>query len=267
MPCSWQARRLPRRATSDNGVIRLGVDLTKGGCIAYLSLSGTTNNIINTHDLGREIQQSYYSGPQPYNPSNNMYPTITNWPWNPIQAGDVYGNHAVLLASTNDGQTIYVKCLPLQWALDNVPGQCTFEDWISLSNNVVIVSNRLVDLRTDTALQFGAMNQELPAVYTVGTLYRLFSYAGTAPFTGDAVTNLPPTPPPWGYWHATESWAALVDTNNWGLGIYHPGVIQFVGGFSGAGAAAIQTTIIPAISRRYTRMCSIPTSFIPTPTT
>src|ERR1035437_7833481 len=62
----------------DNGVVKVGVDLSKGGSITYLSLSGTSDNIINNADLGRQIQQSYYSGPQPYNPSNNMNPNWTN---------------------------------------------------------------------------------------------------------------------------------------------------------------------------------------------
>ncbi|MCU0783733.1 MAG: hypothetical protein MUF81_06735 [Verrucomicrobia bacterium] len=217
----------------DNGVVKVGVDLAKGGSITYLSPSGTTNNIINNHDLGRQIQQSYYSGPQPYNPSNNVHPAWTNWPWNPIQTGDVYNHPSQILAHTNDSHTLYVKCRPMQWALNNVPGECTFESWLSLTGNVVIVSNRLLNARTDATQQFSARDQELPAVYTIGKLYRLFSYAGAAPFTGGAVTNFPKTPPPWLSWRATESWAALLDTNHWGLGVYHPGALQFIGGFAG----------------------------------
>ena len=219
----------------DNGVIKIGVDLSKGGSITYLSLSGTTNNVVNSYDLGREIQQSYYSGPKPYQPSNTILNAgWANWPWNPIQSGDSFGKTSVTLTNYNDGHTLYLKCQPKQWALSNVVGQCTFESWISLTGNVAIVSNRLVNLRTDSATnQSTAFNQELPAVYTVGTLFRLFSYAGFAPFTSDALTNLPPTPPPWASWNATESWAALVNTTNWGLGIYNPGAIKFIGGFSG----------------------------------
>jgi hypothetical protein len=104
------------------------------------------------------------------------------------------------------------------------------ESWITLSNNVAAVSNRLVNLRTDTAQQFHVADQELPAVYTVGTLWKLVSYGGNATFTGDALTNLPVSNP-WQYWNATESWAALVNSNNWGLGVYHPGAAWFVGGF------------------------------------
>jgi hypothetical protein len=217
----------------DNGQLKVGVDLNMGGSITYLSKSGTNYNLVNSYDLGRQIQQSYYSGPQPYNPSNNANPNWPNWPWNPIQTGDSYGHPSLVLAHTNTGQSLYVKCRPMQWALNSVPGECTFEFWIQLESNVVIVSNRLVNLRTDTAQQFPAMGQELPAVYTIGKLYRLFSYGGNAPFTGDALTNLVNAGPPWVYWRATESWAALVDANNWGLGVYHPGAVQFVGGFSG----------------------------------
>lgn len=216
----------------DNGTVRIGVDLGKGGSITYLSKSGTSDNLINNYDLGRQIQQSYYSGPQPYNPSNNMHPNWPNWPWNPIQTGDVYGNPSQILAHTNTGQMLYVKCVPMQWALKNVPGDCTFESWISLAGNVVTVSNRLINLRADTN-QYPARHQELPAVYTIGRLYRLVSYAGLAPFTGDAITNFPTTPPPWVYWRATENWAALLDANNWGLGVYHPGTVLFAGGFAG----------------------------------
>ena len=217
----------------DNGVIKIGVDLGKGGSITYLSPSGTTSNIINNYDLGRQIQQSYYSGPQPYNPSNNMHPGWPNWPWNPIQTGDVYYNPSLVLTHSNDDQTFYVKCRPMQWALNNVPGECTFESWITLNGKVATVSNRLVNFRTDTVQQFAARDQELPAVYTIGKLFRLVSYAGQAPFTGGAVTTFPTTPPPWRYWRATESWAAFLNTTNWGLGVYHPGAVRFIGGFSG----------------------------------
>ena len=62
----------------DNGVVKVGVDLAKGGSITYLSVSGTANNVINSYDLGRQVQQSYYSGPSLYNPSNNINPS-----WNP----------------------------------------------------------------------------------------------------------------------------------------------------------------------------------------
>ncbi|MCL4483738.1 MAG: hypothetical protein M1445_14200 [Bacteroidetes bacterium] len=46
----------------DNGNLTLKLDLTRGGAISYLSLSGSTRSIVNIADEGRYIQQSYYAG-------------------------------------------------------------------------------------------------------------------------------------------------------------------------------------------------------------
>jgi hypothetical protein len=202
----------------DNGLVKVGVNLDEGGSITYLSKSGTNDSLVNDHDLGRQIQQSYYSGPQPYDPFHNQSPIWQGFPWNPIQSGDAFGHPSLILAQTNTGQSLYVKCRPMQWALDQVPGECSMESWLALDGNVVIVHNRLINLRTDTTQQFPAFGQELPAVYTIGRLYRIFTYAGNSPFVGDAVTNFvtPLTPELTWRGHATESWAALVDSANWG---------------------------------------------------
>ncbi len=142
----------------------------------------------------------------------------------------MYGNRSAVLAYTNNGRQIYVKCRPMQWALNHVPGECTFESWIRLQDKVAIVSNRLINLRTDTTEQFTGRHQELPAVYAIGKLHRLFTYTGLSPFTGDALTEIVNSGPPWAYWHATESWAALVDNSDWGMAVLNPGAHLFVGG-------------------------------------
>ena len=46
----------------DNGSLLVKLDLTRGGAIKYISESGKTRNIVNVHDEGRYIQQSYYAG-------------------------------------------------------------------------------------------------------------------------------------------------------------------------------------------------------------
>ena len=52
----------------DNGDIRIGVNLGLGGAITYLSEEGSTVNMINSYDLGRQVQQSYFSGPDQFLP-------------------------------------------------------------------------------------------------------------------------------------------------------------------------------------------------------
>ena len=210
----------------DNGTIRIGVDLDRGGSITYFSEKNGPNTI-NSHDLGRQIQQSYYAGPQPF---GKAHPGWKGWPWNPIGTGDVYGHPSKIVEHTNDGKSIHVTMIPMQWALDNVPGECTFETWISLEGRVAHVRCRLNNHRADTT-QYPANDQELPAVYTVGTIYRLFTYDGGTPFTGGPLRQIHNAGPPWAGWTATEGWSALVNDENRGVGIIHPGVYRYTGGF------------------------------------
>ncbi len=218
----------------DNGVIRVGVDLERGGAISYLGEHGSGSSVVNIYDLGRYIQQSYYSGPDPFIPPGaTQHPAYAGWGWNPVQAGDVYGYPSAVIDSYNDGSTIYAMSVPKQWALRNVDSECTMEVWVTLDENRVHVRNRLVNARNDTT-RYGGRHQELPAIYTVGTLHRLFTYTGSAPFTGDGLTQIHNSGPPWAYWNSTENWSALVDNNDWGLGVFLPGATLTVGGFAGS---------------------------------
>jgi len=119
----------------------------------------------------------------------------------------------------------------MQWPLDNVPGECTFECWIKLDANTVSVRSRMVNNRSDKT-QYPGRAQELPAIYTNGPWWRLMTYKGDKPYTGDALTQAPAVFM-WTSWQATENWAALVNDADWGLGIWEPGVYQFIGGFAG----------------------------------
>ena len=214
----------------DNGIIKVGVELKKGGSITYLAEFNNQNvNLINSADLGRMIQQSYYSGPWPYGNPNPGWP---NWGWNPIGAGDCYDNASEVVTHTNDGTTLYVKSIPMQWALDNVPCECTFEKWITLDGNAVRVHYKLNNNRSDTT-NYRASHQELPAVYTIDRFYRLFSYTGSSPYTNGPLTEIYNNGPPWTYFNGTEKWTALIDDNDWGLGVYNHGAQQFVAGFHG----------------------------------
>jgi hypothetical protein len=74
-------------------------------------------------------------------------------------------------------------------------------------------------------------DQELPAVYTIGKLYRLFTYRGDRPFENQPLKQIHNAGPPWATWNASENWAALVDDQGWGVGVIEPGVYSFLGGF------------------------------------
>lgn len=225
----------PRMSYIENDAIRLGVDLSLGGAITWISKRGG-ENIVNSMDLGRQIQMSYYSGPVPF-ASGGQEPS-KHWAhlgWNPIQAGDDFGNGSRTLDHRNDGHSLYTKCIPMQWPLKDVPGECTFECWLEMEGSVVKMRSRLNNARPDKT-QYPARLQELPAVYLNAPFHRLVSYVGTKPFTGDAVSDITrpaDKPSEWAHWIATERWAALINDEGWGLGLWNPSCLHFIGGFDG----------------------------------
>jgi hypothetical protein len=226
----------------DNGTIRLGVDLDLGGSITYLARSNGGENIVNSFDRGREIQLSFYSGPTPFVVGDKRpKPEWAGLGWNPIQSGDCFGNRSKVVDFRNDRTTIYVKCIPMQWPLRDVPGECTFESWVTLEGPTVQVRSRINNARADHT-QFEARDQELPAIYTNGPLYRAMAYVGDQPFTRAPLSRLQRTADevrrapsfPWTRRSdVTESWAALVDDKDWGLGVWQPGTCSFLAGFAG----------------------------------
>lgn len=231
--CASAAFCAERMEFIDNGTLKVGINLDLGGSITYLSKSGSNENLVNSWDWGRQIQQSYYSGPIPF---GDPAPQWKGLGWNPIQSGDHFKNRSKILEQRNDGKELYVKNIPMIWPVNNVPAECTFETWITLDANTARVRCRLVNARSDTT-QYHARGQELPAVYTNGKYWKLMTYTGDAPFTGGEITRIPklvnPKGFPWSKWDATECWAALVNDSDWGLGIFTPNTYHYVGGFAG----------------------------------
>ncbi|WP_206026408.1 hypothetical protein [Roseimicrobium sp. ORNL1] len=217
-----------------NVEVKVGIDLSRGGAIVYLARTGE-DNLINNFDLGRQVQLSFFSGPVPFAVGDNT--PSKHWEhigWNPIQAGDDFKHASKVLEHRNDGQSIYVKTLPLQWPLNNVPGDCTFESWLQLEGPVAKVRARLNNARSDTT-QYPARLQELPAVYANAPYHRVASYTGEQPFSNAPVSVIPKPEGkhPWSFWQGTEGWAALLDDRDHGLGLLTPGRTFFTGGFAG----------------------------------
>ncbi len=224
----------------DNGTLMLKLDLTRGGAISYLSLSGSTRSIVNIADEGRYIQQSYYAGRSVDRKSEGQSPNWSPWAWNPIQVGDAYRNRAQILSFQKNGNTLYVKCIPMLWDMNNKPAEAEIEQWTTLAGNVLTVRNRLTCHRTDNIYEEGILDdQELPAVYPVSALKNLYSYFGNLPFTNAALTNPVTVNLSSGFWGryindmVTENWMAYVDDNQWGLGVYNPICTNFLAGMSG----------------------------------
>jgi hypothetical protein len=224
----------PQMSFLDNGRVKVGVDLSLGGAITWLSRDGG-ENLVNSYDYGRQIQMSYYSGPVPFE-SGGQKPA-DHWRhlgWNPVQAGDEFKHGSKTLEHRNDGRTLYVKCIPLQWPLNNIPAECVFESWLELDGIALKARSRLTNARADKT-RYPARHQEMPALYANAPFHRVVSYTGAKPFSGDAVQVIPKpqTKHPWAFWDATEQWSALLDKDDRGVGLIAPGVVRFTGGFAG----------------------------------
>ncbi len=224
----------------NNDTLHLKLDLTRGGAIKYISESGSTRNLVNIHDEGRYIQQSYYAGQALNRQADGQNPNWSPWSWNPIQVGDSYNNRAEILEQRIDGNTLYTRCIPMLWDMNNEPAEAEMEQWTTLTGNVIKVHNKLTCLRTDNIWTEGTnKSQELPAVYPISALKNLYSYFGSLPFSGGPLDN-----PEveylqngfWGRYHhnmVTENWMAFVDDNHWGMGVYTPICDNFLAGMSG----------------------------------
>lgn len=221
----------------ENEYIKLGANIALGGAITYLA-EHDNKNLINSWDWGRQVQLSFYSGPVPFHPEGTeMGVNWTHTGWNPIQTGDCFFNCAKVLEHSVDGNTMYVKCIPMQWALNNVPGECDFELWYRLDGKTVNVTARLNNRRADKT-QYHGCGQELPAVYTNGEFYRIVSYIGEHPKTGGKLTEIVSKNTGDRHWPSefmlySENWVALLDDNDYGLGVYNPHTCGAVGGFAG----------------------------------
>lgn len=227
-----------------NGRLRLGVDLSLGGAVTVLEDKAKgDSNMINSHDWGRQIQMSYYSGPNPYIGPNNEQPheAWAKLGWNPIQSGSVGAIKSKTIAFEQlDAKTLRIRCIPMQWPHVNVPGDCLFEVTYTLvAENAIEMKARIINHRSDKA-QYTGRHQEMPALYTNGPWYRLLSYTGNEPFSRGPLTTLVDRDDgkgwPWLTAYASERWMALVNEKGDGVGLFQPEVTRFLGGFAGGDA-------------------------------
>ena len=222
----------------DNGILTLKLDLTRGGAICWLSLSGSERNVVNIADEGRYIQQSYYAGKSLDRKADGQAPNWSPWCWNPIQVGDAFRNRAKILDFRKNGNTLYVKCVPMQWDMNNRPAEAEMEQWTTLEGSVLKVRNRLTCHRTDPIYGDSILcDQELPAVYPVSALKNLYAYVGNKPFTDAPLIHPEVVNLSSGFWgrysNVSEHWMAFVDDNRWGMGVYNPRCDRFLAGMSG----------------------------------
>ena len=224
------SREMPKEdvAYITDGKYKLGVKLTWGGGVSYLEdLSDGDNsitNLLNDHDTGRLIQQSYYgTSSAPYVPAKYG---DTMWAYNPVQGGDQYGNRSKLVdfKISEDGKSIWVKCQPLDWAQKNSRTPTYMENTYTIADGYIKVDNRFIDFSGYTHKN---AHQELPAFYTISYLSDFVFYNGNDAWKGELTVKK--DLPFWAgnsnaYFNMTskETWGAWVAPTGYGIGVYTP---------------------------------------------
>ena len=196
----------------DNGTIRLGVKTSSGGCIAYLSPSGSDRNLLNHFDRGRLVQQSYYG-----DPDGSVW-VKQPWRWNPVQGGDYKGTASTLLELKAEPTQLFARTRPRNWAGCNDLPEVIMEHRITLDANVAHVRFKMTYSGT---MRHGEADQEIPAIFVEPDLETLVLYEGDKPWSGGPVTRSRPGWPNESR-SMTEHWAAYVDKNDFGVGAFIP---------------------------------------------
>lgn len=195
----------------DNGRIKLGVKKTSGAGIAWLSRSGA-ENLLDHYDHGRLIQQSYYGA------EDGSYWQDKPWRWNPVQGGDYKGHASEVLELTHDKNTLHARIKPRNWARGQLLTECEMEQHIRLEGEVAIVKFRF---HYTGDKSHPVRHQEVPAVFLNPALGTLVHYDGDQPWTGAALQRSEPGWPNESR-KIPEGWAAYVNADNKGAGVYAP---------------------------------------------
>lgn len=226
----------------ENDRFRVGIRLAWGGGIRYIEdktcgIDGLAN-LINCHDTGRLVQQSYYG-----TAGNSEYQAGryngSAWAYNPVQGGDRYGNPSRLIDLRVDGDSVYIKSQPQDWSLNDKLTKSYMENTYTVSEDVIRVDNRFIDFSGWT---HPVRDQELPAFYTVSYLDRFTWYNGAEPWTGAPLFSRDAL----AFWGDpanaascrfflregnTETWCAWTSSETgFGVGLFVPGVDSYTAG-------------------------------------
>ena len=207
----------------ENDFMKIGVDRAMGASITWLSWKAHGENVVNTHDPGRLIQQSYYAGKVLDRRAEGQSASWSPWSWNPIQGGGVHSWARVTRFEKRDGRALVSETIPKLWDMPDEEAEATmfqsteFEPDMA---NVVRVLNRLVCTRKEND-KWGpavARHQELPALYFTSRLRNIESYLGK----GQWRSEKQPPGPPWGKATPPLHVMACYDDQGQGIAVFSP---------------------------------------------
>ena len=224
-----------------NSKFRVGIKLAWGGGICYIEdrKDGIDDlfNLVNQHDTGRLIQQSYYGTKGESGDGYVMGDYNGNpWRYNPVQGGDIWNNHSRIVDVIIEKYSIYIKAQPQDWGHNGDITPSYMENIYTIYPDVIDVWNRFVDYSN---YNHPKTSQELPAFYTVGYLDTFYYAVDGNPWT------TPRCEPDLDFWgrnngdgrfatsfsHTDQTWSAFTNADgSFGLGLFTPNSATILAG-------------------------------------
>ena len=190
-------------------------------------------NLINCHDTGRLVQQSYYGSSDSAGYEAGEY-MGNRWAYNPVQGGNQFNGKSKIVDVRLTDTALTVKARPMDWALDDAHITPSYmEATYTLDGGVLKTVCRFVDF---SGYDRCVKTQELPAFYCAEPLND-FIYP-------DETGNLVSVPdlifwPDAGYpnFKTSENWAAFTagGTDGFGIGLFTPHHGTFLAGVADRG--------------------------------
>ena len=211
----------------DNGTVKIGIDRAKGAAITHLSWTGYPQNMVNSADPGRLIQQSYYAGLLLDRRAEGQSESWSPWSWNPIQGGGVGSWARVTAFKRLDAATLYGETIPNLWDMPAEPAAALMRQWTGFEPgmpDVVLVKNEFVAQRADGD-RWGPTQpspQEVPACYFTRNFSTIKTYLGS----GRWRTETQPPGPPWGTTQPPLNIMAMFEPGGQGVAVFSPAATQ-----------------------------------------
>jgi len=207
----------------DNSAVKVGIDRSMGASITWLSWKAHPENIINIHDPGRLLQQSYYAGKMLDRVADGQSKHWSPWSWNPIQGGGVMSWARVTRFEKLQDRMLFAETIPKLWDMHDEEAEATMSQSTEFEPDmptVVRVRNRLVCKRqaNDRWGEAVPRHQELPACYFTSKFRHFESYLGK----GEWRRENQPAGPPWGRVKPPLNVMACFNDQGEGVAVFSP---------------------------------------------
>lgn len=207
----------------ENPVMKTGIDRSMGAAITWLSWRAHPGNIINIHDPGRLIQQSYYAGNRLDRSGDGQHERWSPWSWNPIQGGGVMSWARVTRFEKVEDRKLVAETIPKLWDMPDEEAAAVMlqaTEFEPNMPNVVRVYNRFSSKRqpNDRWGPAVARRQELPACYFISAFRHIESYLGN----GEWRRENQPAGPPWGQANPPLMVMACFNDDGQGVAVFSP---------------------------------------------